>query len=73
MSYTPTVVRRDFFPEAANTLKASRWTLFCARLFGKYIPAYDLQLKEHISLVRWRGVTYMLYAPARTQSRGPLG
>ena len=61
----PTLVRRDFFPEAANTLKAGRWTLFMARLFGEHVPAYDTMLREHINLVRWRGVMYMLYAPKR--------
>ena len=52
-------VRRSFFHEAANTLKASRWTLFLAHLFGRKHVGYDTELKTRVTMIRWRGVLYM--------------
>ena len=52
-------VRGDFFREAANTLKASRWTLLLAHLFGRKHVGYDTQLQTRVTMIQWRGVLYM--------------
>lgn len=52
-------IRRDFFPEAANTLKANGWTLLLARLFGKRHEGYDTELNTRVQMIEWRGVLYL--------------
>lgn len=59
-SHTPSGdERRDFFREAVNTLKASRWKLLLAKLFGRKHIGYDTQLKTRIVLIEHRGVVYL--------------
>lgn len=52
----------DSFHTACNTLKASRWTLLCARLFGTKFVGLDRQYEgEEVQVTgyAWRGVWYM--------------
>lgn len=51
----------DNFAAACNTIKASRWTLFMARLFGQKVVAIDDWggKRTLVTGYRWRGVLYM--------------
>ncbi len=46
-----------YFKEACNTLKASRWQLFMARLFGKKIVNHDGWCV--VTFYQYRGVLYL--------------
>jgi hypothetical protein len=50
-----------YFKEAANTLKASRWTLWMATLFGRKETFADADAKGGtIRLSTYRGKRYMI-------------
>ena len=51
---------RDYFHEAANTMKANGWTLFLANLFGEKVVGFDTALNTMVEMRRWNGVTYMI-------------
>lgn len=47
-----------FAVEAMRTFTASRWTLLCARLFGRRIVGHDGRFR--VLLRSWRGKTYLV-------------
>jgi hypothetical protein len=46
-----------FFREAANTLKASRWTLFKARWLG--VKHVGVDGAHSVTIYHYRGVSYL--------------
>jgi len=51
----------EAFSAACNTLKASRWEIFKAKLFGSKVCAFDDAggLRTIVTGYRWRGKLYM--------------
>lgn len=47
-----------YFSEAVNTLKASRWELLCARIFGKKRTANDGGVT--VTFLEWRDKLYLI-------------
>lgn len=57
----PNADQRDaerYLPAALRTIVASRWTLLCARLFGRKVVARDGTTQ--VTLARWGGRFYLI-------------
>jgi hypothetical protein len=47
-----------YFKAAMASAKASRWTIFRARLFGK--REFEAEDRGHVECRRWRGTLYLI-------------
>lgn len=52
------MIYAKYAKEALNTVIATRWQLFLARLFGKTIIGVDGRARCHMK--QWRGKTYLI-------------
>ena len=57
-----------YFAEAMNTLRASRFTLFLACLFGKHHMGEDAVFAV-VHFVKWRGKVYLIDLERRVECK----
>ncbi|MEQ8511531.1 MAG: hypothetical protein RLN67_13825 [Algiphilus sp.] len=61
-----------YWKTAHNSITASRWTLLCARIFGRKATGHDGF--HHVRIARWRGKGYLLdYWEDRASGSGEAG